>query len=107
MQAPPLTTLFVRSLESGSLPKDWKKATAIAILKKREKTDSRNYRPVSLTCVLCKVLESIIKDAVVDYLDNNKLITNCQHGFRKGRSCVTQLLEVMQDFVNYSDEGLM
>ena len=61
--------------------------------------------PVSLTCVVCKVLESIIRDAIVKYMTDFNLYNDCQHGFRKGRSCTTQLLQVMEDFTVYIDNG--
>ena len=51
-----------------------------------------NYRPISLTSQLCKVFEMIIRDQVIEFLETNALIRNSQHGFRKGRSCLTNLL---------------
>jgi len=59
---------------------------------KDPRSRSGNYRPVSLTCVLCKVLESIIRDGLVDYLESAGLIRDTQLGFRKGRSCLSNLL---------------
>jgi hypothetical protein len=94
----PLSALFNKSLESGILPEDWKTAEVTAIFKKGSKQDPGNYRPVSLTCIICKVLESVIRDALVNFFLDNNLYTDCQHGFRKKRSCVTHLLEVMEDF---------
>ena len=58
-----------------------------------------NYRPVSLTCIACKVLESKIRDVIVSHFAGNKLFAACQHGFRRKRSCASQLLEVMEDLV--------
>ena len=55
-----------------------------------------NYQPISLTCILCKVLESIDRDVIVDYMQANDLLTDCQHGFHSKRSCNTQLLEVIE-----------
>ena len=59
-------------------------------------TDTGNYRPFSLTSILRKVLESIIKDRVVNFLETNNLINTSQHGFRQGRSSVTNLLDFYQ-----------
>ena len=101
----PLCVLFNKSLESGELPEDWKTAEVTAIFKKGNKSDPGNYRPVSLTCVLCKVLESLIRDVIVTYFTENNLYAKCQHGFRKKRSCVTQLLEVMEDITSLMDRG--
>ena len=64
-----------------------------------------NYRPVSLTCILCKVLESFVRDVVQDRMERLKLYCKCQHGFRKGKSCITQLLDVMNDFSNFINDG--
>lgn len=75
------------------------------MFKKGSRLDPSNYIPVSLTCIVCKVLESLIRDSIIFYLTENKLLTDCQHGFRKRRSCVTQLLEVMNDFTLLMDKG--
>jgi hypothetical protein len=103
--AKPLTILFTKSIEHMTIPTDWKNATVIPIFKKGTRTDPGNYRPVSLTCILCKILESFIRDAIVDHMTNNSLYADCQHGFRKHRSCMTQLLEVMEDFTQWIDCG--
>ncbi len=66
--------------------------------KKGTKGDPGNYRPVSLTSVPCKILESIIKDKIMDHLLENNLISDSQHGSMPGRSCATNLVEFM-DFV--------
>ena len=71
----------------------------VPIFKKGSKGKVENYRPVSLTSLVCKVLESIIKDHMVCFLDEYSLIRETQHGFRKGRSCLTNLLEFL-DFVS-------
>ena len=86
-----------------TVPNDWKNAHVTAIFKKGTKSDPGNYRPVSLTSVTCKVFESIIRDAIVDHMNLNNLYTECQHGFRQHRSCVTQLLQVMQDLTEFLD----
>jgi hypothetical protein len=101
----PLCLLFNKSLETGILPEDWKTAEVTAIFKKGSKSDPGNYRPVSLTCVTCKVLESLIRDSIVSYFTENNLYAECQHGFRKKRSCVTQLIEVMEDLTKLVDDG--
>ena len=97
----PLTHLFKLSLKEGELPSDWKHAEVTAIFKKGIKTDPGNYRPVSLTSVICKVLESFIRDTIQIHMEQNKLYSTCQHGFRKKRSCTSQLLEVMEDFTGF------
>ena len=62
---------------------------------------TNNYRPVSLTSITCKILESFITDAIRNYMEKNNLFSKCQHGFRQHRSCVTQLLEVLNDLTTF------
>ena len=64
-----------------------------------------NYRPVSLNCVLCKVMESIVRDAIVKHLKENNLSRSSQHGFMAGRSCLTNLLEYLEDLTHLVDQG--
>ena len=92
----PLTILFNRSLDEELLPEDWKRANVIPIFKKGEISDPGNYRPISLTSTMCKVLESIIRESIIEHMTSNNLISNTQHGFLPKRSCVTQLLTSME-----------
>lgn len=101
----PLAIIFNKSLEEGNIPSDWKKADVTAIFKKGDKSNPGNYRPVSLTCILCKVLESFIKDQIQTFMEQNNLFSDCQHGFRQHRSCVTQLLEVLNDITNFIENS--
>ena len=64
-----------------------------------------NYRPVSLTSISCKLLESFITDQIRIFMENNNLFSKCQHGFRNKRSCVTQLLEVLNDLAKLIENG--
>ena len=72
--AGPLTSIFNSSVTSGEVPTDWRLANITPIFKKGAKGDPSNYRPVSLTSVCCKIIESLIKDKVVDHLIINNLI---------------------------------
>ena len=103
--AKPLTNFFNLSIEKGELPDEWKLAEVTAIFKKGDKQNPGNYRPISLTCILCKVLESLVRDAIQSHMEDLKLYSTCQYGFRKNRSCTTQLLKVMDDFSNFSENG--
>jgi hypothetical protein len=103
--APVLKILFQASLSSGELPTDWKDALVTPIFKKGEHYDPANYRPVSLTCVICKVMEHVIVANIMDYLDSNNILTDRQHGFRRGRSCETQLMEFVDELVSYMEGG--
>ena len=97
----PLSILFNKSLETRQIPTDWKDANVVAILKKGTISVPGNYRHVSLTCVICKLQESFIRDVIVDHMNKYNIYSNCHHGFRKRRSCVTQLLQVMEDFTQF------
>ena len=85
--------MFSRSLKTGVVPINWKDAGVTPLFKNGKKSDVRNYRPVSMTCLVCKVMESILKDAIMAHLEKYELIRDSQHGFTKGRSCLTNLLE--------------
>ena len=82
----PLAKLFNNSLEHRVVPNDWKDAGVTPLFKKGKKSDRQNYRPVSLTSIVCKILESIIKDAMLGHLNKFSLIRDSQHGFTRGRS---------------------
>ena len=88
----PIWDIIDSSLKEGKVPKEWKRANIVPIYKGGDKTDPLNYRPVSLTSVLGKICETIIKERWVKYLEDNRIITDRQFGFRKGKSCVTNLL---------------
>ena len=100
----PLTLLFKKSLETGQVPTDWKIANITPIHKKGPKHVPSNYRPISLTSIVCKIMESIIRDAIIDHMEDNHLFTDHQHGFRKGRSCITQLIEVIDEWTENFDK---
>jgi hypothetical protein len=93
------------SYESGILPEDWKMANISPIFKKGSRTDAANYRPVALTAVLCKVMERIIRDKMVEYLEKNELLSAHQHGFTRKRSCLTNLLETFEEWTQALDAG--
>ena len=103
--ADPLARIFQESYSQGVLPADWKKANIVPIFKKGSKSDANNYRPVSLTSVPCKIMESVIKEAILSYIESNNLITEHQHGFVSGRSCLTNLLEVLEAWTRILDSG--
>ena len=88
----PLYLLFKESLKSGKIPQQWKDATVVAIFKKGSKRLASNYRPISLTCIICKILESIIRDQMLEFFLQNNKISDKQFGFLPGRSCTLQLL---------------
>ena len=91
----PLHILFTKSLGTGVVPEDWRKANVTPIYKKGGRGQVGNYRPVSLTSQISKIMESLIRDHIVRFLESNNLIRNSQHGFRTGRSCLSNLLVFM------------
>jgi hypothetical protein len=101
----PLTMIFNKSLAEGTVPDDWKKANVTPIFKTGDKKDPGNYRPISLTSVVCKMLETIIRDKLVTHLEQHSLLHNSQHGFRIGRNCTTNLLEFYDKVINLHDNG--
>jgi len=77
--AEPLSIIFQESYNSGNLPHDWKTANIVPIYKKGDRADPNNYRPVSLTSVPCKLMESIIKDNIAGFLEKkNKAIISAR-----------------------------
>ena len=102
----PFEIIFNKSLRTGRLPRAWKEAVITPIHKKGKKNEVTNYRPISLTSQVCKILEKIIRDRIVNHLEMNKLITEHQHGFMHGRSCLTNLLECLEDWTKSYDEGM-
>ena len=103
--APIFTTIFNSSLETGRVPDDWKLAHVAPVFKKGEKYKAENYRPVSLTCVACKVMEHIITSQVMRHANNLNILHPMQHGFRKGVSTETQLIEFLDDLATNLDKG--
>jgi len=101
----PLSLLFQQYFDTGILPANWKTANTVPIFKKGNRTDTANYRPVSLTSVPCKIMESIIKQKLMKYLESNDLLCREQHGFRSGRSCLTNLLETLESWTKALDDG--
>ena len=101
----PLTTIINKSIKDSCLPLDWKNAHISPIYKKGPKDLAVNYRPVSLTSIVCKIMESIIKDSIMDHLQNESLLSEKQFGFIKGRSTITQLLTYLDKCVEIVAEG--
>ena len=97
--------IFNKSLTECTVPVDWKHSNVTAIFKKGDKTDAGNYRPISLTCLLCRILESILRDQIILHLQKYNLIAKSQHGFLPHRSCLTNLLEFLEVITKLVDEG--
>ncbi|CAM4705595.1 unnamed protein product [Caretta caretta] len=103
--AEPLAIIFENLWQSGEVPDDWKKANVVPIFKKGKEEDPGNYRPVSLTSVPGKIMEQVFKESVLKHLDERKVIRNSQHGFTKGKSCLTNLIAFYDEITGSVDEG--
>jgi Reverse transcriptase (RNA-dependent DNA polymerase) len=93
--AGPLSKVFTKSMLEGQIPDAWRVANVTPLHKKGSRLSPENYRPVSLTSVPCKIMERVIRDKVMDHLysETESLIAPEQHGFVRGKACVTNLLE--------------
>lgn len=103
MTAKCLTHIFNASLSNSKLPSDWKLAHVTPLHKRGASDLLSNYRPISLTSILCKILERIILHHLNLILDN--VLYNRQHGFRKGLSCETKLCGTYHDIAKQVDQG--
>ena len=99
----PLLLIFNKTMEQGKLPHQWKEAEVRPIFKKGCKSTPGNYRPVSLTSILCKIFEGFVRDALYKHIVENNLLSAKQFGFCKGRSCVTQLLYTINKWMTCLD----
>ena len=89
-----LAALFTQSLQTEYLPGDWLSANVSPIFRKGDRGLASNYQPVSLTCVCCKLMEHILVRHMLKHFDDENIISNKRHGFRKGHSCETQLITI-------------
>ena len=87
--APILQVIFQRSINQGKLSNMWKDANVSPVFKKGDKSEYSNCRPISLTCVLCKVLEHIVASSLSRHFTDLNILYELQHGFRERRSCET------------------
>ena len=100
-----LTKIFNKSVSTGEVPSLWRQANVVPIFKKGDRSEKSNYRPISLTSVIGKMLESIIAKRIREHLEVNELIADSQHGFTKGKSCLTNLLSFYRTVYEAADVG--
>uniref|UniRef100_A0A8B9ZP11 Reverse transcriptase domain-containing protein n=1 Tax=Anas zonorhyncha TaxID=75864 RepID=A0A8B9ZP11_9AVES len=103
--AKPLSIIYQQSWLSGEVPVDWRLANVMPIYKKGQRADPGNYRPVSLTSVPGKLMEQIMLSVITRHLQGNQVIGPSQHGFMKGRSCLTNLISFCDKVTRWVDEG--
>ena len=104
--APILTTIFRSSYQQATVPEEWRKASVVPIFKKGDHATASNYRPVSLTSICSKVMEHIVSSQIMRHLDLNNILSNAQHGFRKRRSCESQLILSTDDLLKSLDGNI-
>jgi len=90
--AEPLSIIFERSWRTGEVPEDFRKDNVTSIFKKGKNEDPGNYRLVSLTIIPGKMMKQLILEVIIKQVGEKKVIRSSQHGFTKGKSCLTSLL---------------
>ena len=103
--APPLHYIWRISLDKGKMPEGVSVGIITPIFKGGNRSAPKDYRPVSLTNHTTKIFERVLRKALVDHLESNNLLHEAQHGFRKGRSCITQILKYYDSILTLLEEG--
>ena len=93
-----LTYIFQQSYDTATSPNDWLIAMVTPVHKKSSKDNPADYRPISLTCLCCKVMEHIVLSNLNKHLSDNNILSPLQHGFRANLSCETQLVLTLNDW---------
>ena len=102
----PVHIIFQCSLKQGQIPDCWKEGAVSPLFKNGDRHDKKNYRPVTITSILCRVLEKIMRKRILNHLEKNKIISDHQHGFTKKKSCETNLLESYDFITEMIDKGM-
>ena len=95
--------IFEQSLVESRIPEDWRRANVTPIFKKGDRRSPGNYRPVSLTSIICKVMEQFVRRNILNHMLKNEFKCQEQHGFLNGKSCITNLLETIDDWTSSLD----
>ena len=101
----PLSLLFSRSYNEGKVPSILKNANVTPLFKGGKSKTPNNFRPISLTSVIAKVMERIFKKTLVKFIEENDIISNKQHGFRPGRSTSSNLITTWEKITDWADEN--
>ena len=86
-------------MEIGEIPRDWKRANVSPIFKKGPRNNAENYRPISLMFIVCKLMESFVKEKIMSHILEEKLLSPKQYGLISGRSITTQLLKYLDNCI--------
>ena len=100
----PLAIVFKRCVGTGIFPSEWKKGNIVPIHKKGDKQTLKNYRPVSLLPICGKILERLMFNEMSKFFIENELISSNQSGFKRGDSCVNQLLSITHEIYKSFEE---
>ena len=103
----PLAIIFNASLSQEELPQEWLTAIVVPIYKDKSRFDPLNYRPVSLTSLVCKTIERSIAQRLTAYMEEHNIISERQYGFRSGYSTIDQLISTYNDVSLSMDSGMM
>ena len=103
----PILLIWRESLNQGQIPLSCKSANIVPIYKGQGKNraEAKNYRPVALTSILIKIFEKVVRKTLVEYFDKHNLFNQNQHGFRRARSCISQLLSHFDRVIRLLEEG--
>jgi len=102
---PYLARLLDITIKNGTIPNDWKKAIIVHNHKGGDRSVVKNYSPVSLTSVVCKQMEHVLAGYVQQVWEDRDWLYECQHGFRPGYSCESQIITIYQDISDSLDEA--
>ena len=101
----PLQIIYKSCLDKGKFPQEWKKANVVPVHKKNDKQLVKNYRPISLLPICDKIFKAILYNSLIDFLNQNDLISPAQSGVKPRDSCINQLLSITHEVYQSMDEG--
>jgi hypothetical protein len=93
-------------VETGKVPLDWNHANVAPVCKKGDRHHPANYRPISLTCISCTLLENVMASNMMEYLESNNILYKMQHGFRSNRSCESQIISLVHQLAQINDQNI-